>query len=419
MKKPPIAETSTLKSRVSSTISQDILSASRLGLDAFAGVTDIVEALQHAIVNPLSKNSKTGNSSTSDNNSISGLVYTCLRKVNSLLSSGVDRLIINGQQQSLEISRSDAMHAAVSALNGVMGDRLLAQNNSLAINMAFRRNGKTLTLDELNTLIEQADGKVLLMVHGLCMNDVQWTRNEHNHGEKLAEEFRMLPIYLHYNTGQHISENGRELANLLQSLVATITGPISLNILAHSMGGLVSRSACHYGKQAGHSWPNKLDKMIFLGTPHHGAPLEKGGNWLGQLLAISPYSAPFVPLVKLRSSGVTDLRHGNLCDEEWQHKDRFATHGDARTPVPLPVGVKCYFVAASMAAKPNALRDKLIGDGLVGVNSALGKHKENRHNLDIAASRHYLAYNINHMELLSDKLIYDTLADYLAEDPQG
>lgn len=421
VKTPPTSKPSSAKKLTSSTISQDVLSVSRLGLDAVAGVTDIVEALQQAIVTPLSNNTKTENSGTIDtsNNGISGLIYTCLRKVNSLLTSGVDRLIINGQQQSVEVARTKAMHAAVSALNGVMGDKLLAQNNALAIKMVFRQKGKSFTLAELKDLIEQANGRVLLMVHGLCMNDVQWTRNEHNHGEKLAEEFQMLPIYLHYNTGRHISENGRELADLLQALVATLAGPLSLNILAHSMGGLVSRSAYHYAETAGHSWQNKLDKMIFLGTPHHGAPLEKGGNWLGQLLAINPYSAPFVPLVKLRSSGVTDLRHGNVCDQDWQHMDRFASHEDARVPVPLPAGVTCYTLAASMAKKASGLRDKLIGDGLVTIDSALGKHKEHRHSLAIAEHRQWLGYNLNHMQLLSDSLVYETLATYLAEQPQG
>jgi pimeloyl-ACP methyl ester carboxylesterase len=421
VKEPLESARSSLKIGGSNRLSQDILSASRLGLDALAGVTDIAEALQQSIVNPLGSKNKAENTSANNTSSrgISGLIYTCLRKVNRLLTTGVDRLIVNGQAQTLEISRSDAMHAAVSALNGVMGDRLLTQNNSLAIKMAFRRNGKTLKATELKDLVEQADGKVLLMVHGLCMNDVQWTRKDHNHGEQLAQKFNLLPIYLHYNSGRHISENGRELAELLHTLENTVTVPVKLNILAHSMGGLVSRSACHHAKNAGQSWLTSLEKMIFLGTPHHGAPLEKGGNWLGQLLDISPYSAPFVPLVKLRSSGVTDLRYGNVCDEDWQNQDRFSSQADPRNPVALPAHVNCYALASSIAKKPNSLTDKLIGDGLVAVNSALGKHKEHRHKLNIGEPQQWLGYNISHMGLLNEPDVYEMLCVYFTEGAQG
>jgi pimeloyl-ACP methyl ester carboxylesterase len=99
--------------------------------------------------------------------------------------------------------------------------------------------------------------------------------------------------------------------------------PIELVIIAHSMGGLVSRSACHYGKVAGHSWLNHLLKIVFLGTPHHGASLERAGNWIDIILEISPYSAPFSRLGKIRSAGVTDLRYGNILDEDWKGRDRF------------------------------------------------------------------------------------------------
>ena len=51
-------------------------------------------------------------------------------------------------------------------------------------------------------------------------------------------------------------------------------------IIGHSMGGLVARSACHHGLAAGPTWPKVLRKLVFLGTPHHGSPLERGGHGL-------------------------------------------------------------------------------------------------------------------------------------------
>ena len=117
------------------------------------------------------------------------------------------------------------------------------------------------------------------------------------------------------------------------------------------MGGLVARSACHYGAAAGHAWLRHLRTLVFLGTPHHGAPMERGGNWIDLLLGISPYSAPLARLGKIRSAGITDLRYGNLTHEDWQGRDRFA-RGDRRRFVPLPEGVRCYAIAATTAKHP-------------------------------------------------------------------
>src|SRR5690606_10057172 len=115
-----------------------------------------------------------------------------------------------------------------------------------------------------------------------------------------------------------------------------------LAIVAHSMGGLVTRSACHYGMVEGHAWVRRLRALVFLGTPHHGAPLERVGNWVEVVLGSTRYSAPIASLARVRSAGVTDLRFGYIVDEHWQGRERFEIGRDARTPVPLPEGVDCY-----------------------------------------------------------------------------
>jgi hypothetical protein len=102
------------------------------------------------------------------------------------------------------------------------------------------------------------------------------------------------------------------------------------------MGGLVSRSAYYYGMAAGQAWPQQLRKLVFLGTPHHGALLERGGNWTNLCLGLSPYTAPFARLGKLRRAGITDLRYGNVLDEDRHGFDRFEHAADRRHPVPLP-----------------------------------------------------------------------------------
>ncbi len=154
----------------------------------------------------------------------------------------------------------------------------------------------------------------------------------------------------------------------------------------------------------------QLRKLVFLGTPHHGAMLEKGGNWADILLEISPYSAPFSRLGKVRSCGITDLRYGNVVDEDWQGGDK---QGDQRRPIPLPEGVLCYSIAATTAKQPNRLGDGLIGDGLVTVNSALGRHKNPELNLMIPETHQWVGRDMNHLDLLNHGDVYKTIEAWL------
>jgi hypothetical protein len=157
----------------------------------------------------------------------------------------------------------------------------------------------------------------------------------------------------------------------------------------------------------------QLRELIFLGTPHHGALLEKGGNWIDIILEISSYSAPFSRLGKIRSSGVTDLRYGNVVDDDWQGRDRFAFSGDQRASVPLPEGVTCCAIAAVIGKESCIIGDDLIGDGLVTVNSALGRHHHPGMNLCFPDSHHKVVRGINHMDLLSHPQVYETVKTWL------
>jgi hypothetical protein len=68
--------------------------------------------------------------------------------------------------------------AMLCALNGVLGDHLEATANPLAIPMQLRREGRPLELTREG--LKGATGKVLLLVHGLCMNELQWRRKGHD-----------------------------------------------------------------------------------------------------------------------------------------------------------------------------------------------------------------------------------------------
>jgi pimeloyl-ACP methyl ester carboxylesterase len=348
---------------------------------------------------------------------ITGLVYRSIRLVNRTVHTGMDA-VLRGLSFPREPGRSTREWDAVrGAVNGVLGDHLVATGNPLAIQMTFRRNGRPLPLDAegLEASLPGATGKVLVLVHGLCMSDRQWRRNDHDHGAALERDLGYTPVYLHYNSGRHVSENGRELAALLETLLVNWPVPLTeLTILAHSMGGLVARSAQCFATEAGHEWPARLRSIVFLGTPHHGTPLERGGNWLQSLAGISPYTAPLSRLGMLRSAGITDLRFGNLLDEDWNGCDRFERRADERRHVPLPAGVGCYAIAATLAKRRGLRDDRLLGDGLVPVASALGLHSSQERCLRFLESNQWIGLGMNHWDLLDRSEVYAKLSAWLS-----
>ena len=287
--------------------------------------------------------------------------------------------------------------------------------------MVSQREAERLDLKALPQ-IPEATSKVLLLIHGLCMTDHQWhTRRDDqvvDHGAALASALGYTPVHLRYNTGLHVSQNGRELSVLLEQLIAEWPTPIEeLTVVAHSMGGLLIRSAFQLAREEAIRWPDHLKNIVFLGTPHHGAPLEKAGNWVDRILAGTPYTAPFAKLGHLRSAGITDLRYGHVSDEDWQGRDRFQRQPDDRRIVPLPEGVVCFAVAATTEAKRSMLADRLIGDGLVPLNSALGQNDEPRRCLAFPEASQRIEYQTNHPGLLSSPEVTRQLVQWLRPVP--
>jgi hypothetical protein len=160
------------------------------------------------------------------------------------------------------------------------------------------------------------------------------------------------------------------------------------------------------------SWPGRLRKMVLLGTPHHGAPAERLGNWVNVVLGAAPFTGPLARLPRIRSAGVTDLRHGNLLDEDWRGRDRFGAGPDRRRPVPLPRGVKVLAVAASTSKGPGA---RLRSDGLVPVDSALGLHADPARTLDLLPEGRFVAYGAGHLDLLDRAEVYERVREWLGE----
>ena len=391
----------------------DLLGFSRLAVEATAGLTALVEAMHRTIADSAGTFGMAEQGAASD---IADLVYRIVREVTGLVGGGIDASLDQLVPMLGAKSCSPERQAVLAALNGLIGDYLAATDNPLAISMRLRRDGQPLTLERgaLAGVIPRLTRKLVILAHGLCMNDLQWTRRGHDHGAALAGDLGYTPVHLHYNSGLHISTNGRAFSKLIEALVEQWPAPLEeFVIMAHSMGGLVSRSAHHYAQVAGYKWPRHLHKMLFLGTPHHGTPLERLNNWLNVALELSPYTAAFARLGKIRSAGITDLGYGNLVDDDWDGQDRLKHSGDRRRPVPLPEGVECYAIAAT-TEKTDGLRDGLVGDGIVPVNSALGRHEDPGMTLSFGESRQWIGYNMNHFDLLSEPAAYEQIRRWLA-----
>lgn len=394
----------------------DIHGLSQLAVDGVIGTTAMVEQLHRTIAGIAPP---VGQARVEPSRGITGLVYRSIYNVTGLVGT-TSQFAFRKIVPRLSAPQSSQQRERMLALfNGVLGDHLEASGNPLAIPMRLRQQGRILTLEPaaLARQVSEPGSKLLVAIHGLCMNDLQWAPSAESGRclpTRLRESHGYSPLFLNYNTGRHISTNGRELSELLEQLVMAWPTPVDeLVLLGHSMGGLVARSACHHAALAGYSWPKRLRKLIMLGSPNHGAPLERIGNKVERLLSLSPYSAPFTRLGRIRSAGITDLRHGNLLDEDWLDPDSHDSPEDRRRPVRQLDHVEYHAVAATTDRHPDSRRSRWIGDGLVPLHSALGDHPDPNRRLLIPATHQLIVPATTHLGLLHHEQVHTTIERWL------
>lgn len=302
---------------------------------------------------------------------------------------------------------------AAGAVCGIWGDRLEAEGSPLAIPMAVRAGGHDvpLTRAALAAAYPARTARVVVLVHGLCETEDSWRRREAELGgtyaTRLAARGRTA-VTLRYNSGLHIAENGRRLSALLEQLCRAWPGGVrELAVVGHSMGGLVARSACHHAQAEGRTWPAALEAVVYLGTPHHGAPLERWVQAGTRLLRRLPEAAPVAATLELRSAGIRDLAHADLTDA-----DPSVPSGEPAAHVPLHLGARHHAVAACLGSGPHDPRARLLGDLLVWPDSAHGRHPERP--VGIADADCHRLDGLSHFDLLNHPAVDALLAGWLA-----
>ena len=315
------------------------------------------------------------------------------------------------------IERTPAGRVVVSALNGAFGDALVRQGNPLALGMAVRRHGSDLDIgrSELRRAYPNAKPRLAVFVHGLCETDEAWKIGAGRHvpyGHRMEIELGYTPVYVRYNTGRHISENGRELATLFENLVAAWPVPVhEVVLVGHSMGGLVGRSACHYGAES--ACVAKVRHVFTLGTPHRGAPLEQAANAASAAFARLPETRPLARALNLRSSGIKDLRYGYLVDECWMDQDCDAFLRNTSREIPFLPTARHYFVCATLTREPDATVGRIVGDLLVLQPSAWA-HEGRGKRMRFPIEHYYHVGGANHFDLLNHPAIFGQIRRCLA-----
>jgi pimeloyl-ACP methyl ester carboxylesterase len=328
-----------------------------------------------------------------------------------------------GVGEEVELSSTPPGAAVIGVLTGLVGDRLERDRSGLHQPVSVRLRGRRvgLTRSALRDAFPAASGRLVVFLHGLMGTEFHWSRGARTptdtYGGRLARDLGFTPVELRYNSGLHISENGRMVASLLEEVVRLWpTAVEEIVLVGHSMGGLVARSACLQGSDRGEQWVRRVGHVISLGTPHLGAPLEQGAHVAAAALHRLPETRMLSGFLRRRSAGIRDLRHGSLVDEDWRGRDPDALEAVACREVPLLRWATYCFVSATLTRDAQHPLGRLLGDTLVLVPSATGEGRARRLR---TASEHEHAHHVggaHHFALLNHPGVYQRLREWLAAD---
>lgn len=356
---------------------------------------------------------------------ISKAVYGSIRGIGKVSGAVVGAAV--GALGTVDRPISTTLRGAVvqGAINGWVGDRLVEQENDLAVEMSLRDpDGRLIeaTPEALAAAYPDATPRLAIFIHGLTETERTWwlaTGREDGgrgptYGERLASELGYTPLYLRYNTGLRISTNGKLLDSFLEQVTAswpTTVGEIAL--FGFSMGGLVARSANQSAVLGEREWVGRVRHVFHIGTPHHGAPLERFTNAATRVLGKVPEAAAVGDLLNGRSGGVKDMRFGNLLDADWEGHDPDELLRDRRTSIPYLEHAHHYFLAATLARSPSHPVNRVFGDMLVLLPSAWAEGTHPPHRSRFANDRSRSYGGLTHFHLANHPAVYAQIREWL------
>jgi len=303
---------------------------------------------------------------------------------------------------------------AISALNAWFGDYLSRTDNGLRQPMALYCDNRPVAPEKV---VAPPTGKVCLLVHGLGCNESLWTfpapHEGGGYGELLERRCGYLPLYLRFNTGLRVSSNGRHLAGLLERFCTHHDASVTeLLLIGHSVGGLVIRSACHQGSEASQDWVSRVRHVVYLGSPHLGAPLEKATNVATNVLGRFDTTATRVisDVLNTRSAGVKDLRFGNLVDRDWLNYDPDELMNNRRVPIPWLATARHHLAVGEALAGVGT-----FGDAMVGEESAAGRAHVTQPGAP-GGSDVQMIPGLDHLALARHPAVYEHIERWVTED---
>ncbi|HBF13054.1 MAG TPA: hypothetical protein DDW49_06670 [Deltaproteobacteria bacterium] len=323
--------------------------------------------------------------------------------------------------KKLVTSLSKGTDHTLCILNGVLGDILEKGNTPLAMKMKLYVENKpvSMTKKSLSEIKLSNNKKICILAHGSCGSIKGWNFKEdpsNNYGSLLKKEKEITPFFLRYNSGLHISTNGKRLSDLLEKLVCHHPEKISeLVLVGHSMGGLVFRSACHYGQKEKRKWVKLVTKIFYLGSPHLGTHLEKLGKLTTTVLSQipNPVTKAIVSLGNLRSAGIKDLRHGYLIDEDWQQKNADNLFYRHENRIPLLDTADHYLICGTLSKVADSKMGRFFGDGMVHPASGMGRGLFSSNDIPFLKHHCKIILGISHARLQRSPRVYEQIREWM------